>query len=164
MAALARMWGAVAALGAALIALAVGAAATPWLAVPMLAAGAGQAAVFVAALRGSRWRPGLVAVPLLLPTLLWLGTLLVAPAEAASLPFAPLLAESALAIGAAALLLAGRQHDAEASPGLTVLGLLTSAAAVAVVTTMALSGTHAGAFAQPHGEHGIAVDDTHSGH
>ncbi len=158
------MWGAVAALGAALIALAVGAAATPWLAVPMLAAGAGQAAVFVAALRGSRWPPGLVALPLLLPTLLWLGTLLVAPAEAASLPFAPLLAESALALGAAALLLVRRQHDDESTPGLTIFGLLTSSAAVAVVTTIALTGTHAGALAQPHGEHGIAIDDEHSGH
>lgn len=164
MAALARMWGAVAALGAALIALAVGAAAAPWLAVPMLAAGAGQAAVSVASLRGSRWPVALVAIPLLLPTLLWLCALLVAPGEAASLPFAPMLAESALALGAAALLLVRRRHDEEAKPGLTVLGLLTSAGAVGVVTTLALSGTHAGTLAQPHGEHGIAIVDEHGGH
>lgn len=164
MAALTRMWGAVAALGAALIALAVGAAATPWLAVPMLAAAAGQLAVCVAALRGTRWPAGLVAVPLALPTLLWLGALLFAPTDAATLPFAPLLAESTLALGAAALLLIRRGHDDEATPGLTVVGLLTSAAAVAAITTAALSGTHAGAFAQPHGEHGIAVDAEHGGH
>ena len=52
--ALMRMTGAVAALGAALIALAVGAASVPWLAVPLLAAGVGQAAVAVLALRGGR--------------------------------------------------------------------------------------------------------------
>ncbi|MGC5077500.1 hypothetical protein [Agrococcus sp. DT81.2] len=164
MAALTRMWGAVAALGAALIALAVGAAATPWLAVPMLAAGLGQLAVCVAALRGTRWHAGLVAVPLALPTLLWLGALLLAPAEASSLPFAPLLAESTLALGAAALLLRRRTADDDTSPGLMIVGLLTSAAAVAAITTTALAGTHAGAFAQPHGEHGIVVDAEHGGH
>ncbi|MFA4840892.1 MAG: hypothetical protein WC580_04210 [Agrococcus sp.] len=164
MAALTRMWGAVAALGAALIALAVGAAATPWLAVPMLAAGLGQVAVCVAALRGSRWHAGLVVAPLALPTLLWLGTLLLAPVEASTLPFAPLLAESTLALGAAALLLIRRGAGDEPSPRLAVLGLLTSAAAVAAITTPALAGTHAGAFAQPHGEHGIVVDEQHGGH
>ena len=157
MTALTRMWGAVAALGAALIALAVGAAATPWLAVPMLAAGAGQLAVSVAALRGSRLRSALTAIPLAAPTLLWLGTLLFAPAEAASLPFAPLLAEATLALGSAALLLQRRGVVDEATPALVVVGLLSSAAVVAVVTTVALSGTSAGTFAQPHGvvvEHG----------
>lgn len=46
---------------------------------------------------------------------------------------------------------------------LAVLGLLTSAAAVAAVTTVALSGTHAGEFAQSHGEQGI-VETEHVGH
>ncbi|GAA1417694.1 hypothetical protein [Agrococcus citreus] len=163
MTALTRMWGAVAALGAALIAVAVGAAAVPWLAVPMLAAGAGQAAVAVAALRGTRWPAWVVVTPLALPTLLWLGALLASPPAAASLPFAPLLAESALALGTAALLLVRRGDTEEPRPLLAVLGLLTSAAAVAVVTTLALSGTHAGEFAQPHGEHGI-VETEHAGH
>jgi hypothetical protein len=153
------MWGAVAALGAALIALAVGAAATPWLAVPMLLAGAGQLAVCVAALRGSRLHPALTAIPLVAPTLLWLGALLLAPAEAASLPVAPLLAGSTLALGSAALLLVRRSVDDEATPAMTVFGLLTSAAVVAVVTTVALSGTAAGTLAQPHGEPGAPVED-----
>jgi hypothetical protein len=162
MTALTRTWGAVAALGAALIALAVGAAAVPWLAVPMLAAGIGQAGVAVAALRGTRLPAWLLATPLALPTLLWLGALLASPSAAASLPFMPLLAESTLALGSAALLL--RRRDAEEpSPLLTVLGLLSASAAVAAVTTAALAGTHAGEFAQPHGEHGI-VETGHGGH
>lgn len=163
MTALTRTWGAVAALGAALIALAVGAAAVPWLAVPMLAAGAGQAAVAVSALRGGRWPAWLVLTPLALPTLLWLGTLLAAPAAASALPLPPLLAQSALALGSAALLLVRREDDAEPGPLLTVLGLLTSAAAVGAITTAALAGTHAGDFAQPHGQHGI-VETGHGGH
>lgn len=163
MTALTRTWGAVAALGAALIALAVGAAAVPWLAVPMLAAGVGQAVVAVTALRGTRVPAWLVVSPLVLPTLLWLGTLLAAPATAAALPFPPLLAESVLALGAAALLLVRRGEEHEPGPLLTVLGLLSSAAAVGAITTAALAGTHAGDFAQPHGEHGI-VETGHSGH
>jgi len=163
MAALTRIWGAVAALGAALIALAVGAAAVPWIAVPMVAAGIAQAVIAVAALRGTRWHPSIVLVPLLLPTIVWLGALLAVPEAASSLPMAPLLAESTLALGAAALLLLRRTHDDEPRPIHTVLGLLSSAAVVATIATTALAGTNAGQFAQPHGEHGIAVEE-HGGH
>lgn len=164
MGALTRMWGAVAALGAALIALAVGAAATPWLAVPMLVAGVGQAVIAVAALRGSSWRAGVVLTPLVMPTALWLGALLAAPESAASLPLPPMLAESTLALGAAALLLVRRVGEDEPKPLLAVLGLLSASAVVATIATTALAGTTAGAFAQPHGEHGIVIDDEHSGH
>lgn len=159
MTALTRMWGAVAALGAALIALAVGAAASPWLAVPMLVAGAGQAAVAVAALRGTRWPVWLVVTPLALPTLLWLGTLLAAPA---ALPSFPLLVESALALGSGALLLVRRSAEDEQRPRFAVVGLLSSAAVVGVITTVALSGTSAGDFAQPHGAPGGGAQE-HSG-
>ncbi|HET8867266.1 MAG TPA: hypothetical protein VFM87_02960, partial [Agrococcus sp.] len=107
--ALMRMTGAVAALGAALIALAVGAASVPWLAVPLLAAGVGQAAVAVLALRGGRLHdPRLhsaaVLAPLVAPTLAWLGALLAAPEAAAGMPLGPMLAETALALSAAAML------------------------------------------------------------
>jgi|GEM_PF-6638316 len=164
MAALARIWGAVAALGAALIALAVGAAAVPWVAVPMVAAGVAQAIVAVAALRGSRWRAGLVLPPLLLPTIVWLAAIVAAPEVASSLPMAPLLAESTLALGAASLLLLRRSSEADSRTMHAVLGLLSSAAVVATITTVALAGTNAGQFAQPHGVHAPVVQEHGSGH
>jgi hypothetical protein len=164
--ALTRVWGAVAALGAALIALAVGAAATPWVAVPMLAAGVAQGVVAVTALQGRRWPAAAVLLPMLTPTVVWLAALLVAPETAATLPMAPLLAETVLALGAGALLLVRPTAAIDAKPLVTVLGLLSAAAVVATVATTALAGTNAGAFAVPHGEHGLAVDghDGHGGH
>ncbi|WP_306231201.1 hypothetical protein [Agrococcus beijingensis] len=161
--ALTRVWGAVAALGAALIALAVGAAATPWVAVPLLAAGVAQAVVGVIALQGRRWPSVAVLTPMLVPTVVWLAALLAVPETAAALPMAPLLAETVLALGAGALLLLRRPSDAEPKPLATVLGLLSAAAVVATVATTALAGTNAGAFAVPHGEHGLTVQE-HSGH
>lgn len=163
MASLTQLGGAIAALGAALIALAVGAAAPLWLAVPLLAAGAGQAVVSVLALRGARLPIAAVAAPLLLPTLAWLATLLVVRDPAASLPLGPMLAESALALIAAGLLARRSRASAEPAPIAALLVLVGAAAVVAPVATLALTGTHAGAFAQPHGEHGLVLDE-HSGH
>ena len=161
--ALMRIWGAVAALGAALIALAVGAAAAPWIAVPVLAAGAAQAALAVVALRGRRLATAAVVAPLLTPTVVWLVALTAAPAAAATLPLGPMLAETALGLGAAALLAARRHRVAEPKPLLGVLALLSASAVVATVATTAISGTRAGDFAQPHGEHGTAVESPATG-
>lgn len=136
--ALMRMSGAVAALGAALIALAVGPApavmsAAPWIAVPMLAAGVGQAVLAVAAMRGSRLAAGAVLAPLALPTVAWLFALVAVPQAATSLPMGPMLAESLLALGAAALLGARRRPSGEPKALPTVLSLIGSAAVVAVI-------------------------------
>ncbi len=165
-----RMSGAVAALGAALIALAVGAApstlaAAPWLAVPLVAAGGAQALVAVLALRGApldgrpRMPRAAALVPLALPTVAWIGALMAAPAAATLLPLGPMLAETALAL-AAAVLLAGhrRARPAEPRPLPALLSLTASAAVVAVIATAALAGTEAGRFAVPHGEHGAHSD------
>lgn len=163
MASLAQLGGAVAALGAALIALAVGAAAEPWLAVPLLAAGVGQSVICVLALRGARPAIAAVAVPLLLPTLVWLATLLVVRDPAAALPLGPMLVESALALTAAGLLARRPRASADPAPLAALLVLVGAAVVVAPVATLALTGTNAGAFAQPHGEHGIVLDE-HGGH
>lgn len=159
--ALQRMVGSVTALGAALIALAVGAAgsmllATPWIAVPLLAAGVGQAGIAVLALRGGRLPVTTVLAPLAVPTLVWLGTLALTPEAATGLPLGPMLAETALALVSAALLarpLRGRDRG-EPGPLAALLSLTAAAGIVAAVATMALAGTEAGRFAVPHGEHG----------
>ncbi|QUW19008.1 hypothetical protein [Agrococcus sp. Marseille-Q4369] len=165
MASLAQLGGAIAALGAALIALAVGAAAPLWLAVPLLAAGVGQAIVSVLALRGAKLAVAAVAAPLLLPTLAWLATLLLVRDPAASLPLGPMLAESALALTAAGLLARRSRATRAPAPIASLLVLVGAAVVVAPVATIALTGTHAGAFAQPHGEHGVVLDvDEHVGH
>jgi hypothetical protein len=156
--ALMRICGAVAALGAALIALAVGAAAPVWIAVLVLAAGAGQLAVAVLALRGSPLPGPAILAPFAAPTAVWLAALVAAPAAASSLPLGPMLAETGLALGAAALLALGRRTSAEPRALPALLAVAASAAVVATVATAALAGTNAGAFAQPHGEHGAAVD------
>lgn len=168
--ALMRISGAVAALGAALIAIAVGAAAVPWLAVPLVAAGVGQLAVAVAALRGWRWRLGAVVAIVAAPTALWLVALLASPAAAVSVPIGPMLAEGLLALGAIAALLADRRMAADPEDGAAeprplaaLLSLAAVATVVAAVATPALAGTHAGSLAVPHGEHGLALDE-HSGH
>lgn len=158
--ALMRIVGAVSALGAALIALAVGAApsalaAVPWLAVPLLAAGVGQAVVAVLALRGRALSVMAVLAPLALPTTAWVAALAVLPAGAAELPLGPMLGESALALGAAALLArprrAARADEPRALPAL--LSIAVSATIVAAIATAALAGTEAGRYAVPHGEH-----------
>ncbi|MBO1769027.1 hypothetical protein [Agrococcus sp. TF02-05] len=165
MASLTQLCGAIAALGAALIALAVGAAAPLWLAVPLLAAGAGQAVVSVLALHGARLPLAAVAAPLLLPTLAWLATLLVVRDAAATLPLGPMLAESALALTAAGLLARRPRTDDAPGPIAALLVLVGAAVVVAPVATIALTGTHAGAFAQPHGEHGAVLEvEEHVGH
>ncbi|SDR70027.1 hypothetical protein [Agrococcus carbonis] len=181
--ALLRPAGAVAALGAALIAIAVGAAAplwaaASWLALLVLAGGAAQLAVAVLALRGRRLRAGAVALALGTPTLAWLAGL-VAGGAASAVPLVPMLAGSALALGASlALCRPSRRasHEAQharAEPRpLAALGVLAAASAVvATVTTGALAGTEAGAFAQPHGAHGAGTAELagldiaeHAGH
>ncbi|GAA3601899.1 hypothetical protein [Agrococcus terreus] len=170
--ALTRLCGAVAALGAALIAIAVGAAAVPWLAVPLVLSGAGQLAVMVAAFRGWRWPLPAVLAPLAAPTALWLLALLASPEGAATLPLVPMLAESVLALAAAVALLVDRRigadparRTAEPRPLAALLSLAAVATVVAGVATPALAGTHAGSLAQPHGEHGLTLDvDEHGGH
>lgn len=160
MAALLRMAGSVSALGAALIALAVGAApsaltAVPWLALPLVAAGLGQSVVAVLALRGRPLPAVAVLGPLALPTVAWVGALAALPGAAAVLPLGPMLGESALALGAAALLARPRSRSVDeprAVPAL--LSLAASATIVAAVATAALAGTEAGRYAVPHGEHG----------
>lgn len=177
--ALVRMVGSVTALGAALIALAVGAApsaltAAPWLAVPLLACAVGQAVVAVLLLRwpGS-WarrdaraprdaRGPFATLLLLAPTLVWLAGLAAAPDAAATVPLGPMLAHSALALGAAALLArrGGAQASQEPRPLTALLSLAATAAVVATVATTALAGTEAGLHAVPHGEHGGVTDTT----
>lgn len=164
MSALLRMTGSVTALGSALIALAVGAAPSlttgaPWLAVPLLAAGVGQALVAVIALRGRTLPSAAVLTALAVPTLVWVGALALAPQQSVGLPLGPMLAETCLALAAAAML--GRQRSAAGEPKAlpALLALVGSAAVVAVVATTALAGTEAGQFAVPHGEHGIVIED-----
>jgi hypothetical protein len=169
MTALLRMAGSVSALGAALIALAVGAApsalaAVPWLALPLVAAGIGQGAVAVLALRGRALPAVAVLGPLALPTVAWVAALAALPAAAAVLPLGPMLGESALALGAAALLAHRRPpslDEPRALPGL--LSIAASATIVAAVATAALAGTDAGRYAVPHGEHdghGASITDS----
>jgi hypothetical protein len=181
--ALLRPAGAVAALGAALIAIAVGAgaplwAAAWWLALLVLAGGAAQLAVAVLALRGRRLRPGAAALALGAPTLAWLVGLVVG--AAAAVPLVPMLAASSLGLSAILVLCrparpgasAARRPPAAEPRPLAVLGVLAAASAVvAAVTTGALAGTEAGAFAQPHGEHGAGATEharldiaEHAGH
>ncbi|MCH1882787.1 hypothetical protein [Agrococcus sp. ARC_14] len=149
-----RIIGAVAALGAALIALAVGAAAAPVAAVPLLASGIAQAVIAVLALRGTRLPVAVVLLPLTVPTLVWLGALMVMPDGTAVLPLGPMLAESGLALAAAALIARPSRSMSAPRPLAAVLSLLGSAAVVAAVATAALAGTEAGQHAVPHGEHG----------
>ena len=162
--ALLRMVGSVTALGAALIALAVGAAPVvslgmPWLAVPLLAAGLAQGAAAVLGLRGRRFPPLAVLAAFGLPTAVWIGTLWLMPTATAGLPFGPMLAETGLALVATALLGRRARRVQEPGPLASLLSLTASAAVVAAVATTALAGTQAGEFAVPHGEHGIALDE-----
>lgn len=159
MAALLRMTGSVTALGSALIALAVGAGPSlsqgaPWLAVPLLAAGAAQAVVAVVALRGRRLVASAVLAAFAVPTLVWVAVLAVPTEGVAGLPLGPMLGETGLALVAAVVL--SRQAHTTAEPRAlpAMLSLLATAGVVAAIATAALAGTEAGRFAVPHGEHG----------
>lgn len=159
MAALLRMTGSVTALGSALIALAVGAGPTlslgaPWLAVPLLAAGAAQGVVAVLAMRGKRLAPLGVLAAFALPTLVWVGALALPISQVGGLPLGPMLGETGLALVAAVALSRQASTTTEPSALPAVLSLLASAAVVAAVATASLAGTEAGQFAVPHGEHG----------
>lgn len=148
-------------LGAGLVTTAVGAGMQPMALVLMVGAGAAQLAAALALLAGrADRRPLAVTAASLAPAILVVGLLVVDPAGAASMAVVPMLVGLALAVPAAC----APRFDLERRPrpGLAVAGIVASAVVVGFVATSALSGTVAGGFAAPHGEHST-VDD-HGGH
>jgi hypothetical protein len=185
MTAVTRVWLAFAAMGAALIHLAVGASAPLWLAFILVGLGIAELGWGVAVLvRGRLIWPNTVLVAALGPVFLWaqvatLGAGFGLPPEAA-LPLFPLGVASAFNLFIAGTLAVNRRrsvtrHAPAGVPtssstqdwrflsGLIVAGFLFSG-----LTTPALAATDAGAHAVPHGSHSIPglefLDTGHSHH
>jgi hypothetical protein len=177
-----RVWLAFAAIGAALIHLAVGASAPLWLAVTLAGFGIAELGWGVAVLvRGRLLWPDAVLVAGLAPVFLWgavaaLGSGFGLPLEAA-LPLFPLAVASLFDLFVAGVLAVNRRRAARAAPaGASARRLDADAAADAVpspqdwrfltgiivagflfsgLTTPALAATQAGTQAVPHGSHSV---------
>jgi hypothetical protein len=179
-----RVWLAFAAIGAALIHLAVGASAPLWLAVTLGGFGIAELGWGVAVLvRGRLLWPDVALVAGLAPVLLWgsvaaLGSGFGLPPEAA-LPLFPLAVASLFDLFVTGVLAVNRRRAARAAPvgasaGATARGVGDEADAVSSpqdwrfltglivagflfsgLTTPALAATHAGTQAVPHGSHSV---------
>lgn len=158
-----RLFGAVAAVGAALIVLAVGAGSTLWSALLLVPAGIAQAVTGVAALRQQTWAVKPAGVLLLVaPVFIWLGSLLFQQTGIVALP---MFTATLLSTGAAVSLILTSRHPLpfqQTEQGGVFLGvLLVISAVVAGLVTPALAGTNAGAYATPHGHQLVTSDHGH---
>lgn len=181
-----RLWLAFAALGAAVIHLAVGASAPLPLAITLVGLGAAELGWGIATLvRGRLVAPQATLVAALVPVFVWgasatLGSGFGLPVEATRLPLFPMAVASLFNIFlAGSLAVSARRNragsptaDAAAAPqgwrfltGLLIGGMLFSG-----LTTPALAATDAGALAVPHGSHSLpglelpGGGHTHHGH
>lgn len=175
-----RGWLAFAAIGTALIHLALVVGSPLPLGVVYAAMGAAELAWGVAAMTATRLpTPRLALTGALIPLLLWMLLLASAvttqnPAVAAAVPLLPLAVATLfelLVAGTIAVHLrrsGAVAHNPKApSAGKYLLGLMVGSLLVAGLTTPALAATEAGRLAQPHGEHSdeFVVDDSHrTGH
>ena len=169
-----RTWTAMAALGAALIHLAVAASAPmPFLAA-FAAAGAAEIAWSVVTLiRGRFPLPRIVPVLALVPSAIWAIGVVVG-SESSALPFLALGASTMLSVAIAIVVaLETRRGVAasparEPSPGRSLLGFVAGAFIIAGVALPALGQTQAGIAASegPHAHHSVSldVDLDHEGH
>ncbi|MFU8946581.1 hypothetical protein ACLRGF_07575 [Mycetocola zhadangensis] len=179
---------ALAALGAGLVHLAIGAGTPVVLAVAICAFGLGELAWGVVVLaRGQALIPTLMLAGSIAPVALW-GIFAAVRASGGAgeltdvLPLGPLAAGSILNLTVALCLAwdrrarkSGQRAEGAAPhrdrPGRYLLGMLLGAMAVAGIVTPALAATNAGTYAVPHGEHAPATDQldlpahgSHSGH
>lgn len=172
---------ALASLGVGLVHLAVGAGSPLFLAILLVGFGIAELGWGVALLVRGRVVLPRTALPLALaPVALWglditASVALGGSGMAASLPFGPMAAASALSLFLGAGLALARRRSLEprptasgSRPGRYLLGMTLGAMLVAGLVTPALAGTHAGTAAVPHGEHETSTSDEdpalHSGH
>ena len=174
-----RTWLAFAAVGTGLIHLALVVSSPLPVGIVLTLVGLTELVWGVAAMAGTRLlAPRIALAGAVVPIVLWSIVLLVAvessdSAIAEPLRFLPLALAALLELFAAGVLAvhirrenAGdRPAPAAPSAGKYLLGLFIGALVVAGVTTPALAATEAGQFAQPHGQHGVVVEDGgHGGH
>ena len=179
-----RVWLAFAAMGAALIHLAVGASAPVPLAIALVGLGAAELGWGVATMvRGRLIASQATVLAALVPLFVWAATATLGagfglPARAANLPLFPMATASLFDLvlaGGLALVQrrAGNRSTATEAAG-TVQGwrfltaVIVGGALVSALTTPALAATDAGRNADPHGSHSIPglefLDGGHAGH
>ncbi len=180
-----RLWLAFAAIGAALIHLAVGASAPLSLAITLVGFGIAELGWGIATLiRGRLLAPEISVFAAPIPVLVWgatatLGSVFGSSVEATALPLFPMAIASLFNVFLAVTLAVIRRRaanrssttdvaaaDVAAAPqgwrfltALMVGGILFSG-----LTTPALAATDAGRYAVPHGSHPEIVDDGHGSH
>ena len=174
-----RTWLAFAAIGTALIHLALVISSPLPVGIVLTLVGLAELVWGVAAMAGTRLlAPRIALAGAVAPIVLWSIVLLVAvessdSAVAEPLRFLPLAIAAVLELFAAGVLAVHirRENDGDRPAPVTptagkyLLSLFIGAFAVALLTTPALAATEAGQFAQPHGQHGVVVEDGgHGGH
>lgn len=174
---------AVSGLGAGLVHLAVGAGSPLPFFLFFVAVGAAELAWAVAIfIRGRIPAPVAFVAVTLAPVVVWAGS--VAVGLAGALPLGPLAAASLLSVAMAGVTLFSLRRrsplvsatatasnpasaDTAEHPWRFIGTLVAASAIVAAIVTPALSGTHAGQYAVPHGTHGVPgleITEEHSGH